>query len=159
ICCVRFLIFPFVSTIVTDRLDTFLNHTCLIPSSPVSFFERTSRDCPRGRGIISNFYHQSLLCLFHTPPLYRQKWEEDSGTTFSDEDWDSMVDNICKSSRSLSVHETAVKVLTRWYYTPSRLHILFPQTSPLFSGLWPYRLFGAYILGLPIYIFDLVQDI
>ncbi|CAI9621365.1 unnamed protein product [Staurois parvus] len=42
-----------------------------------------------------------------------------------------MVDNTCKSSRSLSVRETALKVLTRWYYTPSRLHRLFPQTSPL----------------------------
>ncbi|CAI9554653.1 unnamed protein product [Staurois parvus] len=50
----------------------FNSHFGLMPSSPISFFERISRDSPRGRGLISDLYHQFLICLFHTPPLYRK---------------------------------------------------------------------------------------
>lgn len=45
-------------------------------------------------------------------------------------DWDRGWLNICKCSKSLTTKETAIKLITRWYYTPTRIHKIYPQSSP-----------------------------
>lgn len=42
-----------------------------------------------------------------------------------------MLDKLCKYTKSLEIRETAFKVLTRWYRTPSELQPIFPGTSGL----------------------------
>lgn len=42
-----------------------------------------------------------------------------------------MLTNLRKATKSLAVSETAYKLMTRWYYTPSRLQVMLPGTSGL----------------------------
>lgn len=57
---------------------------------------------------------------------YMSKWEADCGTSFSPDDWKDCLTNLQKSTQCLTVRETAMKLFTRWYLTPVKLHTFTP---------------------------------
>lgn len=57
------------------------------------------------------------------------KWETDLQISFTTIQKQNMVALSLKSSICTTIQETNYKILTRWYLTPSRLHIMFPGTS------------------------------
>lgn len=42
----------------------------------------------------------------------------------------SMWTKLRYCTKSLAIRQTAVKIFTRWYYTPAHLNIIFPDVSP-----------------------------
>lgn len=55
------------------------------------------------------------------------KWEQECDITLSAENWSDSISNLLKCTRSITIRETAIKLFTRWYYTPSKLHAIFPS--------------------------------
>lgn len=49
---------------------------------------------------------------------------------FSPPEWEEMLENMYKNTKSLSIHETAIKLHTRWYLTPAKPHTIYPAVSP-----------------------------
>lgn len=41
-----------------------------------------------------------------------------------------MLANLWKSNHAISFRETPIKLLTRWYLTPTKIHNLYPTDSP-----------------------------
>lgn len=75
-----------------------------------------------------------MYSLLNTPPQPPRlpcimKWETDLQRTFTTVQKQNMISFSLKSSICTKVQETNYKILTRWYLTPSRLHIIFPDTS------------------------------
>lgn len=56
-------------------------------------------------------------------------WERELNLEFDLQDWEANWQNMRKCTNSLTIRETAIKLFTRWYYTPSRLHTIYPQAS------------------------------
>lgn len=80
---------------------------------------------------MSMLYKAALASYFSDELPYQSKWETDCNEKFTPEDWGTMLQNLRKATKSLAVREMAYKVLTRWYYTPSRPQMMFPGTSGL----------------------------
>lgn len=59
------------------------------------------------------------------------KWESDCNTSLSSDDCEYCI-YLCKCTRSLTVGESAIKLFTRWYFTPTKLHFIFPSVSPAY---------------------------
>lgn len=74
------------------------------------------------------------------------KWEADCTRQFNPEDWDMMLDNLHKCTKSFAIREAGLKFLTMWYYAPFKLQAIFPGTS----GLCVY---GCPLLGSYKHIF------
>lgn len=53
-------------------------------------------------------------------------WEVETAQEFPEEDWQDMINNMHKCTRSISIKETVLKLHTRWYYTLDRLHGIYP---------------------------------
>lgn len=53
-------------------------------------------------------------------------WEARVDQEIPVEDWYDMVSNMHKWTRSIAIKETIVQLHTRWYYTPYRLHRIYP---------------------------------
>lgn len=64
-------------------------------------------------------------------PTYARAWEEDMGSTWTTSDWFCVSKRASKGILNASLIEASLKVLTRWYYVPSRLAVIYPGTSPL----------------------------
>lgn len=64
-------------------------------------------------------------------PLYAWAWEEDTGRTWTTTEWYRASTRSFKGIFNISLIEASLKVLTRWYYVPSRLVLIYPGTSPL----------------------------
>lgn len=109
----------------------YTSHHSLPPSSSPTPFEQICHDSPRGKGLMSTLYKTALASYFSDALPYQSKWETDCNEKFTPEDWGTMLQNLRKATKSLTVRETAYKVLTRWYYTPSRPQMMFPGTSGL----------------------------
>lgn len=58
---------------------------------------------------------------------FMHKWESECNLSFSIEDWKNYIINLRKCTRLLTVRETATQLFTRWYYTPTKLHAIFPS--------------------------------
>lgn len=57
---------------------------------------------------------------------YMLKWEQECDITLSPENWSDCISKFLKCTRSIRIRETAIKLFTRWYYTPAKLHTIFP---------------------------------
>lgn len=62
----------------------------------------------------------------HLPCL--TKWETDLGRNFTESQKQNMIRFSFKSSLCTKIQETNFKILTRWYLTPGRLHVIFLYT-------------------------------
>lgn len=81
---------------------------------------------------ISQFY-KALIKL--QSPSYREylyKWETDLNSQLTDEQRDQILQLAHVSSISSKIAEINYKLLTRWNYTPDKLHCMFHSSSPLF---------------------------
>lgn len=95
-----------------------------------TLYEDLCHAAPRQRGLISQIY-KLLESAEDIPTLkYRSQWDQELNLDQDAIDWDRGWLNIRKCSKSLTIRETAVKLTTRWYYTPTRIHTIYPQTSP-----------------------------
>lgn len=59
---------------------------------------------------------------------YLSKWETDLHRTFTAPQKENMIRFSLKSSLCTKIQETNLKILMRWYLTPSQLHTIFPNT-------------------------------
>lgn len=64
-------------------------------------------------------------------PSYICKWEQDLGLQFTERQVERFLLLPCKISVYANHQETGYKVLTRWYYTPVRIHKMFPLSTDL----------------------------
>lgn len=90
--------------------------------TPYRFAQIESISSPRDREFISRIYR----CLNETslPEKWKPmlQWEIDLDQSFSLSDWNTMIQNLLKCTRSILVRETAIKLHTRWYLTPYRIN-------------------------------------
>lgn len=100
-----------------------------------TFYENICLKNPRGKGLISLIYNNLINTTPQNKLPYMLKWENECSLTISLEDWYTSIDNLRKCTRSLTIRETPIKLLTRWYLTPLKLHTIFPSTpSNCFRG-------------------------
>lgn len=57
------------------------------------------------------------------------KWEKDLSKTLSEEDWDAVFRSCFKVSKCMNHSEMFYKLIQRAYYTPEKLHKIWPSTS------------------------------
>lgn len=55
-------------------------------------------------------------------------WEAETGHQHPVEDWL----NMHKCTRSVAIKETVVKLYTRWYYTPVKIHRMCPSIPDIY---------------------------
>lgn len=94
-------------------------------------YEHICTHSSRDKGVISKRY-----CLLNEFALEEKSkpmlsWERETGFTFVPPEWEEMLTNLFKNTRSHSICETAVKLHTRWYMTPTRIHLIYSAVSPL----------------------------
>lgn len=92
-------------------------------------FELLCGEEARDRGTISVLY--KYLNDHNSPQksLAMVAWEVEMAQEVPDGDWQDMINNMHKCTRSVSIKETVLKLHTRWYYTPERLHRIYPLVS------------------------------
>lgn len=80
---------------------------------------------------ISQFYKALIDSQNQSHPNFLHKWELDLGSQISDAQKDKILALAHISSTSTKVAESNYKLLSRWYYTPLKLHAISPSSSPL----------------------------
>lgn len=96
---------------------------------PLTSFEEICSDTEPITQILSRMY--TLLNTPMQPPSLSciTKWETDLHCTFTAVQKQNMIVLSLKSSICTKIQETNFKILTRWYLTPSRLHMMFTDSS------------------------------
>lgn len=76
-------------------------------------FKTICSNFARDKGIISQIY--SYLNKLHLPQKSSAmvRWETDIGQEFTTKEWSDMILNMHKSTRSMTLKETVLKVYTR----------------------------------------------
>ena len=64
-------------------------------------------------------------------PGYALAWERDLSQEWDPEQWYSTMTRAYKGVLNVALIEASLKVITRWYLVPERLHQCFPSSSPL----------------------------
>ena len=59
-----------------------------------------------------------------------ERWEIELNCSFQADQWLVMIDNLRKSNRAAAFRETPLKIFTRWYMTPAKIHSFYPNVSP-----------------------------
>lgn len=72
--------------------------------------------------MISKLYKLILEAGLDDKIYYMKQWERDLGITFKDEE-KKIILLSCKALVSSKFQENGYKILTRWYYTPDRIHL------------------------------------
>lgn len=83
------------------------------------------------KGLISKCY---ALLAYSDSSVYdslKPLWERDLGVLFNSDDWTKICDGIFPKCTSISIHEQNFKFFHRIYFTPVRLHKMFPGCSDL----------------------------
>lgn len=129
----------------------FTTHYWFYPSSPNTYYKTILR----GKDFISNLYSSYIRTIFWDSNQHMSRWEKGCDILFSLEDLNRMISNMHSCTKSLAIRETALMLLTRWYYTPCRLHILCPDVFNFCFRYCPSR-------GILMHIFwshDKVQTV
>lgn len=79
-------------------------------------------------GGISVIYQSLALHTQKTP--YMLAWESDLAIEWEVDKWRSSFDRAFKGIKNISLIESSVKVITRWYFTPAKLSKMFPTVDP-----------------------------
>lgn len=92
----------------------------------------TSGDTLPSNGMISTIY--KLLMSQKLPHFtFQATWQHDLQRLIEQLHWNAIWSTSLLTSRSYNIQMAAYKVMYRWYYTPHRLHKIFPDRS---EGLW-----------------------
>lgn len=81
------------------------------------------------RGGISIIY--SSLATSGRKTKFMLEWERDLQESWDLEHWHKTFFRSFKGILNISLIEASLKVITRWYLTPSRLSLMYPSVSPL----------------------------
>lgn len=108
----------------------FQKHYQLTDTPNTTFYEKICLKNPRGRGIISEIYQGMTHSTSEEKLPYMHKWEKECNLHLTSDEWQDCILNLRKCTRSITIRETPYKLITRWYFTPSRLHAIFPSSSP-----------------------------
>ena len=84
-----------------------------------------------GFGSVSIFYDLLQASVVISSDKFRCDWEKDLDTTISEDVWDAILDNIHSSSINARHALVQFKVVHRLHYSKSRLHAIYPNSSPL----------------------------
>lgn len=87
----------------------------------------------RDEGVLPQVLSKMYI-LLNTPVelpdlTHIKKWETDLQCQFTDTQKQTIIRFSLKSSICTKTQELNYKILTRWYYTPVRLHKIFPSSS------------------------------
>lgn len=89
-------------------------------------YEYICANSSRYKGIISQINNYLNGLYLPEKSSVMVKWETEIGQEFTPDEWSDMLINMHKSTRSMSIKETAVKLHTRWYLTPRKVHLFYP---------------------------------
>lgn len=94
----------------------------IIPGAtrPLTPFEKRIRSFNGSRGLISRTYQVLQHAPRPTLHTYQCQWQSSSPDEITSKQWEQLTNCL----------QTAYKVMTQWYYTPHRLHPMFPTSSP-----------------------------
>lgn len=83
------------------------------------------------RHLISHTY--TLLFSDQTPKTHwsNQKWEQELSINLTDLEWENIYTQVHKGTMNVQVQENAFKILSRWYRTPLKLHLINPAVSQI----------------------------
>ena len=81
------------------------------------------------KGLVSHFYSHISRLLDTKVLLVRGKWEADLNCTFDDEEWMELCERVLHFSFNTRHTLTQFQMMHRTYYTPERLHQIFPTVS------------------------------
>lgn len=104
------------------------------PPKATPYGQWCSNTMAQRRGIL--LIYSSLTCKDDIPS-YTRAWEMDTGHTWDQSIWSQVFQKASCKTRSykgilnISLIEANVKLLTIWYYVPSRLATIYPEASPL----------------------------
>lgn len=94
-----------------------------------SLYEHICLHNSRGKGLLSEICTY-LNNQFTSDPLpYRVEWETECSLEHGILNWKDCIDNLKKCTRRVNIRETALKLHTRWYQTPVKIHSIFPTVS------------------------------
>lgn len=82
-------------------------------------------------------------------------WKAETDQELSAEDFLNLVSDMHKCTCSIAIEETVVKLHTRWYYTPDKLHRMYPlvpntcfrgccDKGTLLITFWSVELYSPY---------------
>lgn len=71
------------------------------------------------------------LAMYGRKAPFMLEWEEDTQESWDLDSWHRAFFRSFKGILNISLIEASLKVITRWYMTPSRLSSMFPSVSPL----------------------------
>lgn len=111
-----------------SQISHFLNTIWIGKRDPPSItpYEQWCSNTMDQRGGISLIY--AALQTNLDKPSYARAWEEDTGSTWNASEWYQVSK---RSFKGISLIEASLKVLTRWYYVPFRLALIYPGTLAL----------------------------
>lgn len=96
---------------------------------PLTSFEQLCLEQEPARHTISITYQLLLTPPKGYRPPYIAKWERDLGIQLSERQVERIIRFTYKTSICANQQEAGFKVLSQWYYTPVRIHRMFPQSS------------------------------
>lgn len=98
---------------------------------PLTPFEQISLEQEPMRHTISLTYQLLLSTPTGYKPPFIIRWERDLGIQLTEKQVERVLFFTFKTSICSNHQEAGFKILSQWYYTPVRLHRMFPQSSDL----------------------------
>uniref|UniRef100_A0A803J749 Reverse transcriptase domain-containing protein n=1 Tax=Xenopus tropicalis TaxID=8364 RepID=A0A803J749_XENTR len=105
-------------------------------NNPLTYLENICHRQSQPEHLISMLYYQLAKDTTPLQQKYMTKWEEDLGTTISEQTWSHIWTAAKKTSICATSSERAYKIIYRWYYTPTRISKLSnnPELASCFRG-------------------------
>ena len=96
-------------------------------------FDGCIKICPTSDKLISRLYDAFLTVSTPSTDAIKAKWEEELGTDISVADWEESLEYIHTCSINSRHRLIQFKVLHRLHYSKTKLHRIFPDTSPVIN--------------------------
>lgn len=125
--------YNFPSSELTNYLQIknfYTEHYSLNIQSQTTLFEHICLNSPRDKGLISIIYrhlNDTILPEKSGPML---QWEADLDISIPLKSWNVMIENLRKCNIAASFRESPMKLFSRLYLTPSKIHSFYPSASP-----------------------------
>lgn len=123
------------------KTDQFTHMQYLLLKSLVNYLQRTGQIRGQftqleillhsGAILKKSLLYSLLVEMNKMQDSARRKWETEIGTLINELDWGRSCEYVLGISSNISVHESFLKVRTRWYYVPTKVHKMFPASDTI----------------------------
>ncbi|CDQ57897.1 unnamed protein product [Oncorhynchus mykiss] len=111
--------------------DYVRKHLPTFGNAKPSKFDRCIQICPTSDKLISRLYDAFQSVSTPSTDAIKAKWDKELGTDNSVADWEESLEYIHTCSINSRHHLIQFKVLHRLHYSKTKLHRIFPDTSPV----------------------------